>query len=207
MMRMKLFLIGSLAAVLLSLTSATRALADDPPPTKLAVINIVQVFSSLNEKIASDAEIEAMRKDMNEQGRKMQEELETLSKQFSDNPPYKEGTPEYKAMQDDILDKSMKLEVFRQVSEQKLLFEQRNRTIMIYNAMNAEISQFSKANGIGFVFVIDDADFTSAKTTQDVLSRITVRKIMYAAPPYDITKRIIEEMNTKYQLPPEKKAP
>ncbi len=191
-----------LAAALLLTAGLVRIAAADntsaPPPTRLATINIVHVFDALNEKVAGDSEIEQLNKDLTDQRRKIEESIEKIKGEMKD---YKAESPEFKDASERLLKKGMEVETFARFQQQKLLLERRIKTASLYRRINAAVEQYSKANGIALVLVTDDADIAGARTTEELLSRITIRKVIYAHESLDISDKIIEKMNTEYKLP------
>jgi outer membrane protein len=172
--------------------------AANPPPTKLAVVNIVRLFEDLLEKSAADASIDKMRREFADQAQKQQKTIEDLQKQF-ENPPFKTNSPEYKAMQDDLLMKGMQLQSFSQFAQNKLFMERRIRTADIYSKMNAAVEEYAKANGIALVFVADDLNVGAAKTEEQLQAMVTLRKLVYFHPSFDITVAIRNKMNGEYK--------
>ena len=197
-----LFLAGSLvyhAAAQGPAPAPAPAPVAAPTPTRLAVINIVKAFASLNEKIDGDAEIEAEGKKINDDRRKKEDKLKALTDSLA-NPQFNKDSPEYKKLQDDVLNAGMDLQVFLSVAEQRLMLMQRLKTLSIYRSMNDAVKKYAESHGIAIVFVADDMDFSGAKDTAGVTSRIAMRKVLYAHPDYDITTAIIEQMNAEYRL-------
>jgi Skp family chaperone for outer membrane proteins len=196
----KFALVATLAALILAGSVTLRpALAADAAPTQLAVINVVNVFASLTEKMDGDSEIEKLGKDINEQRRKKEEDLTKKSDMLKPGGVFKVDSPEYKAAQDELLQLTMDYQAFLAVSEQKLLMMQRMKTSDIYRKINAAVEKYAKTKGIAIVFVIDDMDLT-AKDMRELTSKIAMRKIMYAHPNFDITKDIKETMNAEYRM-------
>ena len=122
------------AAVSMGQTAGTA-----PPPTKLAVVNIVHLFDSLDQKADADGEITKTRNAIAEKTRKMTDEVTKLDNELKDPKLFAAGSAEYKKMQDDLLQKSMELQVYTQVSQQQLFLELRLKTMELYNKMNAAI--------------------------------------------------------------------
>ena len=171
-----------------------------PAPRVLAVININKVFASLNEKIDGDAQIKAMADGFQADQAKSEQKLEKLRNQLQDDTLYKVDSPEYKKLQDDALEEKANYEAHANLAQQKLLIEQRLKTITIYRRMNDAIKQYAEQKGIGLVLVADEVNFDAAQTIEGVTQRIANRKVIYYHPDYDITQQIIEKMNADYKL-------
>ena len=183
----------SVLALALTLALSSAARADNPPATKLGVVNIVKVFQGLDAKKSGDAEIDVLGKKLEDERHAKQDELESMKKEMEG---YNHSSDLFRDMQDKLFKKAMELEAFSHYIEQKLLMEQKVRTAAIYKSMNEAIEAYAKANGIALVLVVEDASMSDARTPQDLLSKITVRKVMYADPSLDITAPLIEKMNS-----------
>ena len=192
----------SLIAAPVILLAAALSLGQNaaPAPRVLAVININKVFASLNEKIDGDAQIKAMADGYQADQSKREQELEKLRNQLQDNTLFNVDSPEYKKLQDDALQKKCDYDANGNLAQQKLLIEQRLKTIQIYRRMNDAIKQYAEQKGIGLVLVADEPNFDNAGTIEGVTQRIANRKVIYFHPDYDITQQIIEKMNADYKL-------
>jgi Skp family chaperone for outer membrane proteins len=172
--------------------------ANNPPPTKLAVVNIVDLFDNLTEKKAADDGIDQMKKGYEEENRQLTAKLQVAK----DNLPktFKPGTVEFRKAQDDLLRMAVELQISTQVNQQKLFMELRLRTADIYNKINQSVAAYAQANGIALVFVADNPSVENASTQEQLQAMVTVRKVLYAHPSFDITTAILQKMNTEYEL-------
>jgi Skp family chaperone for outer membrane proteins len=196
------FWIGSAASALLAAVVLGQAAQPARPASHnaLAVVDIAKLFGSLNEKIADDSAIDAETKQVNEEKGKREQQLEDLQNQLKNNQLFKQDSPEFQKLQEDAMQKSYELDAYLKAQEQKLLMEQRLKTVQIYRAMNDAIQQFAENNGIGIVLVADSVDFSHAATTEAVQQRIALRKVVYFHPDFDITQKITEKMNADFRL-------
>ena len=196
------FWIGSVASALLAAVVLGQAAQPARPATHnaLAVVDIAKVFGSLNQKLADDSAIDAETKQVNEEKGKREQQLEDLQNQLKNDQLFKQDSPEYQKLQEDAMQKSFELDAYLKAQEQKLLMEQRLKTVQIYRAINDAIQQFAENNGIGIVLVADSVDFSRSTTTEAVQQRIALRKVVYAHPDFDITQKIIEKMNADFRL-------
>jgi len=131
---------------------------------------------------------------------KREQELEKIAGQLRDDTLFKTDSPEYRNLQDKALQMKSEYDANANMAQQKLLIEQRLKTIQIYRRMNDAIKQYAESKGIGLVLVADDINFDAAQTIEGVTQRIANRKVIYAHPDYDITQQIIEKMNADYKL-------
>lgn len=172
----------------------------NPVPSKLAVVNIVELFDSLDEQRDAQRDIENMKNTFAKEVDKRKQELERLERDLQDPNLINRESAEFRKMQDDLLEKSMNLQAYTQASQQKLFMELRLKTAYIYKKMNDTIDQYSQSNGIALVFVTDNLNLNDVKTQQELQARVSLRKLVYAHPAFDITRAIRERMNTDYKL-------
>jgi Skp family chaperone for outer membrane proteins len=193
----------SLLAVALVLAGAMLARAQTPagnaapPPTRIAVVNIVDLFDGLLEKANADTEIDNMKQKFDADGRKQQAALETLQ---NDLKNYNPNSAQYKQTQDDLLQKSIALQTFSQFAQQKLLLELRLRTADLYRKINESVAAYAQANGIAMVFVADNINLEAARSQEQLQAMVTIRKVLYVHPTFDITTQIKQKLNAEYQL-------
>jgi Skp family chaperone for outer membrane proteins len=192
------------ALLILGLTALSRGqaggaapAASNPPPTKLAVVNVVELFDNLLEKTAADTDIDTMKRGFEKQSQDMQKVLEDKSKGLTS---FKAGTEEYRRAQDELLQKTIDLQNFNGFAQQKLFLELRIRTADIYRKINEAVAKYAGANGIALVFVADNSSVDNARTQEQLQAMVTVRKILYFHPDFDITNKIKQMMNTEYEL-------
>jgi Skp family chaperone for outer membrane proteins len=179
--------------------AASRAApaATTPPPTKLAVVNIVNLFAGLREKEVGDADIDKMRADFETQGLKLKKEMEDLDKQL---PALAVGSEDFQKVQDTLLKKTMEYQSFGNFAQQKIFIELSVRTKAIYRKINDAVAKYAAANGIALVFVADNSNMEKADTQEKLMGMITTRKVLYFHPDFDITNTIKQMMNTEYNL-------
>ncbi len=193
--------------LLLGHTPATRGqaapAAASPPPSHLAVVNIVQLFNDLNEKIAADSDIDKMRRDFEAQSDTKRKEVADLQDKV-DHPQFKTDSAEYKAQQNDLVLKTRQYQAFGQYAQDMLFLELRLRTASIYSKMNKAVADYAQANGIALVFVADDLSVDAAKSQEQLQAMVTLRKLIYFHPSFDITTAIRNKMNTDYAAGPSK---
>lgn len=189
----------ALAVLLPALVVSSASRAADPAPTRIGVVNIVKLFNSLDAKMAGDAEIENLGKNLNAQRQELEDELNRLKQELTQ---YKVDSDIYKETSEKLLKKGMELQSFSQYMEQKILLETRIRTAALYRAMNNAIADYAKSQGFGLVLASDDPDLSQARTQAELLSKITIRKVIYAHDSLDITKAIVDKMNSENKTAP-----
>jgi Skp family chaperone for outer membrane proteins len=166
-----------------------------PPPTKLAVLNVVDLFSDLLERRDNETSLDNLKRDLEEQNRKLQNTVKDMEDGLKN---FAAGTPEYRKAQEDYLKKAMELQSFGSFAQQKLLIEQRLYTVSLYRKINDAVARYSASSGIAIVFVAESATIERAPTQEGLQTLINSRKILYAHPSFDITNKVREMMNSEY---------
>lgn len=189
------------AACTLALTAGFAALlrpaqAQTPAkaPSLIKTCNLVSVFNKLDMKSAGDDEIKGIDAKLNGDLKKAEDELQRLNeerREFRDSE-------EAKRTEEKILKQAADIESMRRFAEQRLLMEQRVRTVAIYRAILKGIEDYSKDNGIALVLMVDEPDIRGARSQGELLSKISLRKVLYADPSMDITRELIEKLNAEY---------
>jgi Skp family chaperone for outer membrane proteins len=168
------------------------------PPTKLAVVNIVDLFEHLKEKTAADDAIDAMKKNFEKESRAKQAELDLAADNL--DKTYKRGTEAYRKAQEDLLRRAAQKKAEDQVNQELLFNELRVRTADLYRKICDAVTDYAQANGIALVFVADNPNLEGVRSQEQLQAMVTVRKVLYADSNYDITKAILTKMNTEYEL-------
>ena len=199
MKRSSLIVVMFAAALLATGLRPSGTRADAPPPTRLAVVNIMKVFSALDERRDSENEIVKLSEDMTKQKEALEklvdEDQKTLKALSVESKGYEETGQK-------LLKDTMDLKALLGMMEQRMMMEQRLRTMKLYRHINDTIAEYSKANGIALVLVIEDPDLSTARDMEQLLSRVATRKVLYADSSLDITKALITQMNSTYASTP-----
>ena len=197
------WLVAMALAVTLAAAGAARlavaqAPAQTPPATRIAVVNMVDLFDRLDAKKDADNAMQKLSDDLQKELDSRKEKVKNLSDQLQG---YKEGSDIYNQTQNQAMMQAMDLQAFQQYyMPNKLNLEKRLRTAALYSQINQAIADYARTHGIALVLVADPADLSTARTSDELLSKITIRKVIYADPSLDITQQIVEKMNADYKL-------
>jgi len=196
----KMISAAALAAAVLtgvSVMQAQTAAQNSPPPTRVATINIVSVFDRLNEKKGADADLEVLGKRLDDKRKQLEQELDRLRQELKD---YKPESDVFRETNENMLKKAMELRAHGEYMEQKLQMEQRVRTGQVYRHIVSAIEAYSKQNGIIMVLVADDIDIAGSRSQAELLTKIAMRKVVYAHESLSITNPLVEKMNSEFKL-------
>jgi Skp family chaperone for outer membrane proteins len=187
-----------LAAAVRAQTPPAAPATSRLPPTKLAVVNIVDLFGDLKEKTAADDAIDAMKRSFEQESRKKDSELDLAAKNLEST--YRRGTDAYRKAQEDLLRRKAQKDTEDRVNQELLFMELRVRTADLYRKINEAVADFAHANGIALVFVADNPNLEGVRSQEQLQAMVTVRKVLYADPSFDITKQVTAKMNTEFEL-------
>jgi len=200
---MRKTLLTLLTVALFAGAAALMARAQNAPsaPAALAVVNISNISKGLDLKKTMDSDMETLSKKLSDQRTAMENEFDNLRKELAQYKP--ESDPAKETAQK-LLKKKADLEAFRGYAQDILLMEQRVRTMQMYRAINTAIAEYAQSHKILLVLVADDADLSNTTNQSELMSKVSVRKVMYADPSLDITSAIVEKMNTDAKTSPPK---
>jgi len=190
------------AIVLIVLLVVTTSAQTAPPasPTRIAVINTAHLLSSLDEMADAQRAIEAMRSAAQKEIDRRKAEIERLSADLDNPNLYKRDSPEFRKLQEDLLQKSLDLQSFTQFSQQKLFMELRLRTLLVTRKIDDALATYAQSHNIAAVFTTQDISLDKTRTQQDLESALLMRKVAYLHPTADLTRPLLEQMNTDYRL-------
>lgn len=186
-----------MGAMTLSVHAQAQSAGSTPPPTRVATINVVKVFDRLNEKKNADSDLEVLGKRLDDKRKQLEQDLERLRQELKD---YKPDSDVFRETQENMLKKAMELRSHSEYMEQKLQLEQRLRTGTVYRHIVQSIEAYAKQNGIIMVLVADDIDITGSRTQAELLTKIAMRKVVYAHESLDITEALVLKMNGEFKL-------
>jgi Skp family chaperone for outer membrane proteins len=193
-------MVASVAVMALLVGGSSLApAATEPPPVGIRVLDVFTLFNNLQARKDGDAELKTLNNKLEDQRKAKEDDLRKMLDNIDKS--FKPDTPEYKEETEKMLMARTDLEAFTQYIELKIKLEKRLRTAKLFMEINKAIEEYSKANGIGLVFATDDPDLSKAANEQDLVSRITTRKVLYAHSSLDITQAIQDKMNTEYRVP------
>ena len=197
------------AMLLLSLTAISRGQATAParpPAVHFAVLNIIDLFNTLNEEADGNAEMDSMQTERDKKIATLNDELSKLQERVK-NPPFRVGTDQAKADQDAFLQKAIEVQSYKALMDQKVALQGRLLTAEIYHKIMKAIEEYAQANGIALVFVQNEPKIDDATDQRAQIALILTKSLLYADPAYDITSEIRKKMNTEYEATKNKKAP
>jgi Skp family chaperone for outer membrane proteins len=173
----------------------TRPDAPAGRPSAIKTVDLVKAFNSMLQKTEGDNDIRDLKEKLEKDAQNLANELEQLRKELD---LYKKDTPEYRQTEEKVLRKVSEVAAQGDFVERRLLLEQRLKTLQIYSALRKGVEDYAKSNNIALDLMTDEPNLLDARSQQELLSKISLRKVIYAHESMDITRQIIEQVNADY---------
>jgi Skp family chaperone for outer membrane proteins len=167
-----------------------------PGPTKVAVCDIRRVVTEYRRFIdLKDLVTKQQETAQNELNRR-RTVLEDLQKQ---QQALKPDSPDFKKIQDSILEKAVEAQAYGELTRTRLERQQYEGLRGCYQDVQAAIDAFARENGIDVVLTDRDIKLDEARNSQDLESLIAARYIIYRAPGVDVTTGVLKKLNDSYK--------
>lgn len=196
-MQTKRITIVALAALfaLITLVGARATSALRAQPTAVAVADLQEIFASLKEKTALEA-------DLRSRGEKLQQEEQQRRKDIGqmrqDLEVLAPGTSAYQQKEEELSKAVLNLQVWSQFEQQKLNRERGLQIENLYRQSLDSISRVAQDNGYDLVLFKEGGPDFQYENAQQLSTLIQVRKVLYASDAVDITSQVIQRMNNEY---------
>lgn len=192
------------AGLLTSLLAASSALAQQPQPqpraaaqpaarpSGVALLDINAVFKEHPGFKARMAELEERGKQLDNQVKIGRDELKALAEQMKE---MREGTPQFKQMEEQLAEKQGSLQVRVQLQKKEFLQMQAKVYQTVYQEIEQEVASIAAANNIAVVLRYS-SDPVDAEKPDDVLRNIN-KQVVYAAAGLDITPYVCQRIKSR----------
>lgn len=162
-------------------------------PVKVAVVDVIKVLTECQENID-------FRQVTQEKGKKIQEERKRLAQESDDLKALLENSLDsssegYKAKLKEWFQKQAQLKAYEEGEKQVLNVESQVFMEKVYRKMSDEIASVARLDGYDLILDMQDEILKSSNPEQLVRDR----KVLYHSANLDLTNRIIENLNRKYE--------
>lgn len=181
-------------AVLYHSSPAQTDVAASTP--KLAVVDVIKVLTECQENVD-------FRQASQEKGKKIREEREKLI-QESDELKHQlenvleQGSDGYKAGVKDWFQKQAYLKAYEESEKQVLSVESQIFMEALYRKMLDEVAGLARLEGYDLVIDTQD-ELLKPRSLTELEEMVRERKVLYHSASLDLTSRIIENLNRKYE--------
>jgi Skp family chaperone for outer membrane proteins len=187
-------------AALLSVPASAQTRPDSvvisKTPSGIRTVDLVKAFNGLQQKTDGETEIRNLKDKLDKDGDTLNKELDALHKELE---LYKSESPEFRATEEKLLRKVADVASYGEFEERRLLLEQRLKTLQTYSTLRKGVEDYARENNIALVLMTDEPNLIDARSQQELLAKISTRKVIYAHESMDITSKVIERLNADYQ--------
>ncbi len=194
-----------LLLVIVGLTASItfRAVAHRPgaTPVTLATVDIVRVLGELNQRADAEAELRTFVAEIEEEDTRRLEELRGLEQQLETLPV---GSPERRALEDDIERRLLNLQYWYQLQREKQDVEISLILQDLYRVITEAIAELAAVEGYDVVIVNDSVGEMSfnpdagVPREAQIRQQISGRQLLYVREGVDITDDLIQRMNNRH---------
>lgn len=182
---------------------ASRTTSVMAAPTAIAVVDVARLVEEIDERGEWDMRIEVLQAAINDEYKDRHAAMERRLKES-------ESTSDEAVRQtirDEVALMQLRLEEWARLKGQELDRERSLKWKSIYRNLRREAARVAEADGYELVLVNDSTAVirtdpaVQVPLEQQVLTQIQNRRILFSAPPIDITEQIIVRMNNAIPQP------
>ncbi|NBX25391.1 MAG: OmpH family outer membrane protein [Planctomycetes bacterium] len=165
--------------------------------TRTASVNLSRVVDKLQERQDFEMQVEAMKRQFQEEAQARAKKLESGLKEVEAMP----DTPERQAKAEPLILEQLQMEQWANGKMGELDYEKSLMWRSIYRNLRSEAAKLAEAEGYDYIIIDDGTDdlqtSREAKMPQEaqVLDQIQRRRVLYASPAHDLTDKLIVRMN------------
>ena len=166
-------------------------------PTRPAVVGFVDLQKVFNEsagRAEAQAELEELGQQLNDQEEALRQEISILQ---SDLELLLVGTPKYKEAEKKVIGVAADLRAWVEFKAAKLDAKRAERRTQVYDEIVFAATEFAEANSIDFILTDDSIIELRPGADAQVVQQMSLRRVVYANPEFDITDELIEWINQK----------
>ena len=198
--RTRAILLATAVSTAFALGTVALGVARPPAPTqgtRMASISLARVFDTLQERQEFEVQVDAMRRQFQEEAQARKKRLESGLKEVEAMP----DTPDRQTKVEPLILDQLQLEQWANMKGSELDYEKSLMWRSIYRNLRSEAAKLAEAEGFDYI-VIDDGseDLPTSREMKmslegQVLDQFQRRRMLYANPAYDLTDKLIVRMN------------
>jgi Skp family chaperone for outer membrane proteins len=181
------------------LALSVRAQPKDAPaakPTKVAVADVEEIFTRVQERTRLNADMTTMAQRVQEDDKTMQRALTDIQDKVK---LLKIDSPEYVKALEDLEQGSLHLKAWRDWQIKKLNAEKARQMERLYKRLLETVGKVATSNGLDLVLFKETAVDFAGMNPDALPTQIQVRKVLWSADSLDITSQVIQVMDNDYK--------
>jgi outer membrane protein len=200
----KLYVCLAAAALVAGTWFPAEVRAQDKPattaaatPHQVGLIDMAHVFKEYEKFKALSEALRAEVETSEAQAKAALQELQQLQAQLTGGT-LKEGTPEFTAIEQKIVQGSTELETFRKVKQREFLRKEADVYRTVYLEVQSAVEKYARYYKYTLVMRFNRGDVESAENPQEILQSMN-RPVVYHRGEDDLTDPILNFLNNEYR--------
>ncbi len=194
-------LLAVLAAVVFSTAlapSAARAqTASRPAARAVAPVVLLDINAVFKNYRKMQDEMNRMKADVERAEQTVKAERDAIRKQAERLRDFRKGTPDYKAIEEEVTKRQADLSVKVQLQKKEFLEREAQIFFTVYQEVQQEVAYYASATGVSLV-LRSTGTKADVQNPQEILAFIN-RDVIWNAQQLDITNYITERLNSRYR--------
>jgi Skp family chaperone for outer membrane proteins len=183
------------AALAVTLSNSIAQAPPAPPPTRLAVCDLVDVFNNYQRAKDLTSQLNERRESIKAEADKRAKAIEALRMELEG---LKQGSKEFEQRFNEVQRLTIERTAYLQFQDALAMRDHRNLTKEMYDEIMAMIGAVAKERGYEVVLARENEPL-NMENTQEMLRQIGSRKVLYAASSVDLTESIMVRLNQNYK--------
>lgn len=205
MNRPRLVCLGILSGLLtassfVSLASAQASPAPSPA-THVGVVNLIQVYTSIQETKDSAHVVNGLRQELDNKQHADQDQLKALQDKM--NNQFKAGSAEREKAMEDYDKQVLQSKFDEQMLQVTIYRTQAHQMVQAYNEIKAVVADLAKKKGLDLVIVSSNTDLPDNAmdlgNAEQLQSLVFNRTVMYVSDKVDLSQEAITKLDADYK--------
>ena len=168
------------------------AVAFPTRPANVASVDLQKVLGGLNEQKSIEQRLKTLGETLNAETEKLKRDLQDQNAEVEN---YKAGTPAWNDAVKKVEAAASNVAAQEQYVRLKGEFERAAAVRMVFGHVQEAVAAVAKQMNVDMVFISDAGFGLEQGNLQSLSSQLTVRRMIYTAPEFDITEAVIAQAN------------
>ena len=161
-------------------------------PAVIGFVDLQKVFNDSNKRAEAQAELEALGQQLDDQEESLRQDIKTLQANLDLLVP---GTPKYDESERTLVAAAADLRAWIEFKAAKLDAKTAQRRTQVYDEIVLAATEFAEQHNIDFILTDDSILELRPGSDVQVVQQMSLRRIVYANPEFDITDELIAWFN------------
>ena len=188
-------MLGAAGVVSFNLGKTQAQVAAPTEPTAVAVLNLQDVLGELAENTDFQANVNAKNEQLQAELARRQSAVQTMQNDLELLDPASDA---YSTKEDQIFDALIELRTWQSIQEQRNVLDQRTHLANLYRKIVQAGGAVAEQQGYDMVLLDTQVPDLDRLNPEQLLNAIATRKVLFHTDDVDITRDVLERMNTAY---------